>query len=359
MFYGTSKSCCQACFFGGATNTLCLCTRRALLFVVLKGLIKKEKNQHVFHRLLFIRQLYDGIGVEKACERVCISRQTAYAWRDEWNAQGYDGLKPRFGGGKPPKLSKEQKEQLKQKLKSKDNWLTSEVRALIKREFDVAYSDRHVRKILRNFEMHYAKPYPHDYRQPENASGLLADSLKQAVKEAPRDCIIGFIDQAAPQTTDNKQRFWSFNKPRVCKNTSKYRANTFGFYPVNGKEVLDFKESSKAPQVCEFLRLICERNPARHVIAILDNARGHIAQTTRKYAKKLNITLVFLPPYSPGLNPIEQIWKSIRRKISQIFIRSEWAFKETIRTTFHRLAKKSSFAQEWLNTFKPVLSNLL
>lgn len=322
-------------------------------------MIKKEKNKRVFQRLLFIHHLYLDDSFEEACERLCVSKQTGYNWLREWNERGYRGLKPRFGGGKPPKLSKEQKEQLKQKLKSKDNWLTSQVRALIKREFDVTYSDRHVRKILRNFKMHYAKPYPHDYRRPENASKLLADSLKEAAKDAPGDCIVGFLDQAAPQTTDNKQRFWSFSKPRISKNTSKYRANTFGFYPVNGKEVLDFKEFSKAPQVCEFLRLIREKNPARHILIIIDNARAHIAKKTREYAKKLNMTLVFLPPYSPDLNPIEQIWKSIRRKISQIFVKSEWAFRETIRTTFHRLAKRSSFAQEWLNTFKPVLSNLL
>jgi transposase len=290
---------------------------------------------------------------------MCISKQTGYGWLEEWNEQGHDGLKPRFGGGRPSKLGGKQKKELKHKLKSKDNWLTSEVRALIRREFDVSYSIRHTRKILRSFKMHYAKPYPRDYRQPKNAKKLLADSLQQAVKDAPVDYILGFLDQAAPQTTDNKQRFWSFTKPRIVKNTSKYRANTFGFYPINGKEVVDFKESSKAPQVCEFLRLIRDKNPVKHIIVILDNARSHIAGKTRRLAESLNITLVFLPTYSPKLNPIEQIWKSIRRKISQIFVKSEWAFKETIRTTFHYLAKKSSFSQEWLNTYKPILSNLL
>ncbi len=35
---------------------------------VLKGLIRKEKDNHVLRRLLFIRQLYGGVGVEQACE---------------------------------------------------------------------------------------------------------------------------------------------------------------------------------------------------------------------------------------------------------------------------------------------------
>ena len=40
-----------------------------------------------------------------------------------------------------------------------------------------------------------------------------------------------------------------------------------------------------------------------------------------KEAERLGIELVFLPPYSPDLNPIEYIWKSIKRIISTMFIR--------------------------------------
>ncbi len=156
-----------------------------------------------------------------------------------------------------------------------------------------------------------------------------------------------------------KQRFWSFDKPRIIKNTTKYRANTFGFYPINGCEVVEFMERSTSKHVCEFLRVIRTKNPAGHVIIFLDNARAHIAQRTKAFAELMGISLVFIPPYSPDLNPIEQIWKSVRRIISRVFVKSEWAFKETIRTTFHRLAKKPSFMENWLNIFQPVLSNLL
>lgn len=325
----------------------------------LEGGIRKEKKPYMMRRLLFILQLYNGAGVVEASRRMAISRQTGYNWLVQWNAKGYKGLKPGFGmGGKPPKLSWNQKEELKEELKSKDNWLTSEVRALIKQTFGVTYSLRYVRKILRGYKMHYAKPYTLDYRRPPDAEEQLACSLEEALIDAPEGSIIGFLDEASPQTRDNKQRFWSFTKPRKSKNTSKYKANTFGFYPINGKEVLDFKERSKAPQLCEFLRRITEKNPGHHIYIILDNARTHIAKLTENYAKKLNITLIFLPPYSPDLNPIEYIWKSVRKRISKIInIKSEWSFKESIRTTFHLLAKKTTFMQNWLKTFQPILSN--
>jgi transposase len=46
-----------------------------------------------------------------------------------------------------------------------------------------------------------------------------------------------------------------------------------------------------------------------HAILILDNASWHRNQVTN--APK-NITLHFLPPYSPELNPVERLWLFIK-----------------------------------------------
>lgn len=322
----------------------------------LKRLVKEAKDARVRHRLLFIRQLYDDAGVEEACERMCISKQTGYDWLSLWNKSGIEGMPPGSGGGRPSKLSGEEKKKLEELLKSKEHWLTGEVSALIKREFKVSYSLRHVRKILRGLGMYYAKPYVLDIRKPEDSQKILADRLESALKE--KEAIIGFLDEASPQTKDNTQRVWSFTKPKKSKNTAYYKANTFGFYPLNGKEVLEFKEKSKSGDLCDFLRQIRMKNPVKHLIIILDNARSHNARQTRRFAEVLNISLIFLPPYSPDLNPIEYIWKSVRKRLSQIeSIKSEWSLKETIRTTFHRQAKKLSFAENWIKTFTPNLSS--
>ena len=45
--------------------------------------------------------------------------------------------------------------------------------------------------------------------------------------------------------------------------------------------------------------------PTRQVVLVLDQAGWHVAKDLQVPA---NITLLFLPPYSPELNPIERIW---------------------------------------------------
>lgn len=62
------------------------------------------------------------------------------------------------------------------------------------------------------------------------------------------------------------------------------------------------------------LRLVSSHS-RRRVVVIIDNARYHHAALHKDYRSRNQdkFSLEFLPPYSPELNPIERLWKLIRR----------------------------------------------
>ena len=165
------------------------------------------------------------------------------------------------------------------------------------------------------------------------------------------DTVIGFFDETSPQTTSNTQRLWSFTKPTIYKNTTRIRANSFGFYALNGNSIIDFKENSKKESVIEFLSEIKSNNPEKKILVILDNFRSHRANATVEFAEKIQIELVYLPPYSPDLNPIEFIWKSIKRVISREFIIDLEHMKYIIRNNFQTYSSQLSFAKRWIEKF--------
>lgn len=52
-------------------------------------------------------------------------------------------------------------------------------------------------------------------------------------------------------------------------------------------------------------------------VVIMDNMRSHYAKIVTELLDKVGISYMYLPPYSPDLNPIEKMWlkmKSILRK---------------------------------------------
>jgi transposase len=59
--------------------------------------------------------------------------------------------------------------------------------------------------------------------------------------------------------------------------------------------------------------LIPELSPGQ--VVILDNATFHKASKTKELLEKSGCTLLFLPPYSPDLNPIEIFWANFKRKV--------------------------------------------
>lgn len=47
---------------------------------------------------------------------------------------------------------------------------------------------------------------------------------------------------------------------------------------------------------------------------IMDNAIFHKSQATKDIVHKAGCSILFLPPYSPELNPIEQTWANLKRE---------------------------------------------
>lgn len=53
------------------------------------------------------------------------------------------------------------------------------------------------------------------------------------------------------------------------------------------------------------------------IIMVVDNVRFHHAKLLKKWRfKNPKLELVYLPPYSPELNPIERAWWYIRKKMT-------------------------------------------
>ena len=92
----------------------------------------------LYNRLLFIKELIEGLTIQEAAECVKVDRRTGYNWLKSYNKDGLDGLIPKFGGGKPVKLTDEQFLELYVILTEKNsNYTIEDVRKLIYEKYGV------------------------------------------------------------------------------------------------------------------------------------------------------------------------------------------------------------------------------
>ena len=65
-------------------------------------------------------------------------------------------------------------------------------------------------------------------------------------------------------------------------------------------------------------RIVKSAKTKRKILLVLDNARFHHAIVNREFLNSVKdkIELMYLPAYSPELNPIESFWKKTRRGVT-------------------------------------------
>ena len=97
------------------------------------------------------------------------------------------------------------------------------------------------------------------------------------------------------------------------------KCNFIGFYSINSNSVISTIGKNNSDNFIKFLCEIRENNPNinQRIVLVLDNFKTHKSKKVLKECKEVNIHLVYLPPYSPDLNPIEFIWKSVKRVVSE------------------------------------------
>jgi len=95
---------------------------------------------------------------------------------------------------------------------------------------------------------------------------------------------------------------------------------------INGRSFRAYVEQFLAPTL----------QPGDVVIA--DNLASHKVAGVRDAIEARGASLLFLPPYSPDLNPIEQVFAKLKTLLRKAEPRTRETLWQTIGTTLHRFA---------------------
>jgi len=143
-------------------------------------------------------------------------------------------------------------------------------------------------------------------------------TLEPAIEEARNgECHLLFMDAAHFILQPFICALWSVVRLFIKASAGRNRINVLGVVNAISKEVITFSNTTyiTADTIVAFLKQLSDHYGKAPLKIVLDNARYQHCELVKNAADKLNITLLFLPPYSPNLNVIERLWKFTKKKV--------------------------------------------
>jgi len=131
-------------------------------------------------------------------------------------------------------------------------------------------------------------------------------------------CEVYFYDESGFSLNSNIPYRWSpIGEPlKIPANRFSKRINVLGFLNTQTKDLFHAMTTDKVDtQVVIDLFDSFAKQIIKTTICVLDNASIH---TSKKFKEKLGeweklgLHLLYLPPYSPELNPIEMLWREMK-----------------------------------------------
>ena len=117
--------------------------------------------------------------------------------------------------------------------------------------------------------------------------------------------------------------------------SGRQRYNVLGALDYVSKKVHTITNDTyiTATEVCAMLHQIASEYKGLPVHLVLDNARYQKCAAVQELAKKLGISLEYIPPYSPNLNLIERVWKFVKGELRSKYYGDFTNFREKIDST--------------------------
>jgi putative transposase len=123
-----------------------------------------------------------------------------------------------------------------------------------------------------------------------------------------------FADEAGFGRINKPKYCWCFpgHRPHVpCHHIREYRYAYGAVEPLTGESFFMILPYCNTKCMNIFLQELSKAYPGDRILLACDSASWHRA---RALEVPDNIHLIFLPPATPEMNPIEQIWAEIRKR---------------------------------------------
>ena len=307
----------------------------------------KEKNKLAKPRLLACVLRKRGRSIRKICKKLAMPYSTVRDWLVRMHRMGLRARFNRTHGGRKSKIPKSIPKTVRAWLNNEPkkygfesgSWQLNLILELIRQKFGMDCKARTLRRMLKRIGFSYRKSRP---VPPNSASKSEQEEFKAAAgrraRELGKNGYAALVeDEAAVGMSQELGYEWrptggrdtiqtGFSKKAVC------------LLGIMSKDMLYVRmtDSANSETFKEFLEDVCKNHPKFYMV--LDNASYHHSRTINEYVAGTggDVELEFLPPRTPQLNQIENVWRDLKKRLAGRYFKSPEDLKATIKVILEK-----------------------
>jgi transposase len=114
---------------------------------------------------------------------------------------------------------------------------------------------------------------------------------------------------------------------------------------ISSSTVIHHKMQNKAYNTLsfvEFIRELMEKKPANITTFVMDNISFHKSKIIQEIADQNNINILFIPPYSPQFDPIEEVFAQLKKSFRSKLLEGV-EFEKSILESIEYISGQSHF----------------
>ncbi|MGI4748348.1 MAG: IS630 family transposase [Janthinobacterium lividum] len=276
-------------------------------------------------------RLAAGESVRTVAAALDVSAASVVRWSQRLRATG-SAAPGRIGGYVQPKISGPHRDWLIERAQAAAFTLRGLVGELSERGLQVDY--RTVWKFVHRERLSFKKSVVASEQDRPDVARKRSRWQKYQSRVDPRRLV--FIDETWTKTNMEPLRGWAPKGQRLRAKVPFGHWKTMTFLAALRHDrivapwVFDRPINGQSFKV--YIRQVLVPTLAAGDIVVLDNLSSHKSQDVRKAVRAAGAHLLFLPPYSPDLNPIEQMFAKLKHLLRK-------AAKRTAETTWRHIGE--------------------
>jgi transposase len=311
-----------------------------------------------------VSAVQDGQAAVLVAKVLGVQKSTLFGWLARYRRGGWDALDARKRGGRPPKLTAKMLQWIYETVMKDPRqmefpfalWTSTMIAELIWRQFHIRLSKASVCRLLNQLGFSPQKPvwraFQQDHERVQKWINEEYPKIRALAREKEADIFFG--DEAGVRSDYHSGRTWAARgKTPVVKTTgARFSCNMVSAVSPHGAMRFMLVEGTVTSDIfVEFLKRLVHNQP-HPVFLIVDGHPVHKSAAVSRFVASTDgkLQLFLLPPYSPELNPDEQVWNHLKNHgVGKQPVAGPNHLKRMVLSRLRRIQKLPSLVRSFFN----------